>query len=140
MAASIAQALADAGLTEGSSVKPSDMLRFGMGLGITLGANGLLQELDGDGIGHKGEQEGRGDENGVANDGAGGGVVGGTEASLAPPVVKVYQPTRHRLGKGMTKTFLTTEKHNNKELPQSRTEKIFSHSFYKGRQGVRVVV
>lgn len=68
-------------------MKPSDMLRFGMGLGITLGANGLLGELGG------------GDETGAAGDGNGGRsrrwqgegieVTGGAEASLAPPVVKV---------------------------------------------------
>lgn len=45
LAASISQALADAGIGEGRTVKPSDMLRFGMGLGITLGANGLLKDL-----------------------------------------------------------------------------------------------
>lgn len=76
LAASIAQALSDAGLNEGRPVKPSDMLRFGMGLGITLGANGLLTEIGGEG---------------AAKGGAGGdtGATGGTEASLAPPVVKV---------------------------------------------------
>lgn len=91
LAASISQALKDAGLNEGRSVKPSDMLRFGMGLGITLGANGLLGELGGGG------------ETGAAVGGAGGGnsgrsrgwqgesieITGGAEASLAPPVVKV---------------------------------------------------
>ncbi|CAB1102997.1 unnamed protein product [Ectocarpus sp. CCAP 1310/34] len=91
LAASISQALKDAGLNDGRTVKPSDMLRFGMGLGITLGANGLLGELDGSG------------KSGItgASPGGGGGTrsgpwngeeiegTGGVEAWLAPPVVKV---------------------------------------------------
>lgn len=91
LAASISQALKDAGLNEGRSVKPSDMLRFGMGLGITLGANGLLGELDGSGkIGTAGADPGggggarSGPRNGEEIEGT-----GGVEASLAPPVVKV---------------------------------------------------
>lgn len=88
LAASIAEALKEAGLSEGRSVKPSDMLRFGMGLGITLGANGLLNELDSEGGGGSQGPEGRG--RGMLADADGGQeVAAGRETSLAPPVVKV---------------------------------------------------
>lgn len=91
LAASISQALKDAGLNEGRSVKPSDMLRFGMGLGITLGANGLLGDLGGGG--GNGEAVSTGDDSGSGpSSGWQGekiGATGGAEDSLAPPVVKV---------------------------------------------------
>lgn len=88
LAASISQALKDAGLNEGRSVKPSDMLRFGMGLGITLGANGLLGELgNGGGSGGSGDGNGSGRSQGWQGETIE--MTGGAEASLAPPVVKV---------------------------------------------------
>ncbi len=69
------------------------MLRFGMGLGITLGANGLLGELGGgDEAGAAGGSGGGGDDNGGRNrrwQGESIEMTGGAEASLAPPVVKV---------------------------------------------------
>ena len=88
LAASIAEALKEAGLSEGRSVKPSDMLRLGMGLGISLGANGLLNELDSEGGGGAQGADGRG-RGRRADAGGGQEVAAGREASLAPPVVKV---------------------------------------------------
>lgn len=91
LAASISQALKDAGLNEGRSVKPSDMLRFGMGLGITLGANGLLGELGGGGENVEAGTTGGGSGNGRSRGWQGESIesTGGVEDSLAPPVVKV---------------------------------------------------
>lgn len=66
------------------------MLRFGMGLGITLGANGLLGELGGGG--ETGNSGGGGGDGGQRSRGWQGETIeitGGAEASLAPSVVKV---------------------------------------------------
>lgn len=66
-----------------------------MGLGITLGANGLLGELGGGGdSGNSGSSSGGGgDGNGSGRSRGWQGetieMTGGAEASLAPPVVKV---------------------------------------------------
>lgn len=89
LAASIAEALKEAGLSEGRSVKPSDMLRFGMGLGITLGANGLLNELEGESGGGGAQGEDRRGRARRADADGGKEVAAGRETSLAPPVVKV---------------------------------------------------
>lgn len=104
LAASIAQALADTGIAKGRSMKPADMLRIGMGLGMTLGAKGLLEELGGGQGQAQDEREdlvrakvadakkdevlrsGAGAANGLSMGGIAGDAV---EASLAPPVVKV---------------------------------------------------
>lgn len=60
-----------------------------MGLGITLGANGLLGELGGGG--ETGTRDGGGDGSGRSRGWQGERIemTGGAEASLAPPVVKV---------------------------------------------------
>lgn len=67
------------------------MLRFGMGLGITLGANGLLGELGGGGGNGEGGTTGGGSGNGRSRGWLGESIeaAGGAEDSLAPPVVKV---------------------------------------------------
>lgn len=65
------------------------MLRFGMGLGITLGANGLLGELGGGGGDAGATGGGSGSGRSRAWQGEGIETTGGVEASLAPPVVKV---------------------------------------------------
>lgn len=62
------------------------MLHLGMGLGITLGANGLLKDLDGE----AGMLQASDARDGARTPGAdGGGDIGGVETSLAPPVIKV---------------------------------------------------
>lgn len=61
-----------------------------MGLGITLGANGLLGELGGSGgAGTGGGGGADGSERGRGWQGESIEMTGGAEASLAPPVVKV---------------------------------------------------
>lgn len=62
--ASIAHVLDAAGLKDlnkSEQVKPSDMLRFGMGIGISLGASGLLGTLGDDSRRktHEGDEQGR---------------------------------------------------------------------------------
>lgn len=48
---------------EGRSIKPSDMLRFGMGLGISLSAKGFLGEL-----GDRSRQDHQGEGMGILDD------------------------------------------------------------------------
>lgn len=63
------------------------MLRFGMGLGITLGANGLLKDLEDDGgVTQGGGERGRAK---CPNGDGRGEIAEGVEASLAPVVMKV---------------------------------------------------
>lgn len=86
-AESVAQALTHAGLPQGQSLRSADMLRLGMGLGITLGANGWLKGDEDHTGGDEDEAARRWPKRSSAKYGLG--KSGTVEMSLAPPVIKV---------------------------------------------------